>query len=172
MVAATARGDRGLLQAAQPRRRLAGVENVGAGAGDRLDEPGGQRRHPGEMTEEVERGPLGGEDGGGGPGGEHQLRWHLLAPLPLDHEPVDVLDSALAHRLLDDLEAEGNPRLLLDDPRPRPGALRHRRLRGDVAGTDVLRQRPRNEVLQRLTGIGHRRTLANASAVIFPPLGW
>ena len=59
MVAPTPRGDRRLLQGPQPRRRLAGVEDAGAGAGDRLDEAGGQRRDAGEVAEEVERGALG-----------------------------------------------------------------------------------------------------------------
>ena len=45
MVAPAARGDRGLLEGAQARRRLPRVEDPGAGAGDRLRVARGQRRH-------------------------------------------------------------------------------------------------------------------------------
>ena len=100
------------------------------------------------MAEEVERGALGGQQCRGGSDCERHLGRHLLAPLPLDHEVVDVLGPALAHRLGDRSEAEDDARLLLHDPRPSAGALRHRRLRGDVAVADVLGQRPRHDLAE------------------------
>ena len=91
---------------------------AGAGAGDRLDEAGGQGRDAGEVAEEVERGPLGGKQAAGGPARERDLGRHVLPPLPLDHEVVDVLHPALPHRLGDRREPEDDAGLLLHDPRP------------------------------------------------------
>ena len=73
-----------------------------------------------------------------GPAGEQHLGGHLLPPLPLDDEVVDVLDPALAHRLGDRRQAEDDAGLLLHDPRPPAGLLGDRRLRGDVAAAEVL----------------------------------
>ena len=61
------------LEAAQPRRRLAGVDDARAGAGDRGDVAGGERgdaRHP---LHEVEADALGAQDAAGRPlhAGEH-----------------------------------------------------------------------------------------------------
>ena len=56
--------DRRLLQGPQPRRGLAGVEHPGGRVGrlHRVDVAPGQGGHAGQVAEEVERGPLGGED--------------------------------------------------------------------------------------------------------------
>ena len=52
----------------RPGRRLARVEDRGAGALDRVDVAAGQRRDPGEPREEVQRRALAGEDRALGPG--------------------------------------------------------------------------------------------------------
>ena len=96
----------------------------------------------------MSRRSLGGEQRPGRAGRERDLCRHVLAPLPLDHELVDVLDPALAHDLLEDREAEDDAGLLLDDPSPPPRPLRHRHLRGDVARADVLGQRAGDEIGQ------------------------
>jgi hypothetical protein len=51
-----------LLEDAQARRGLAGVEDPGAGALDRANEPGGEGGDARQVSEEVERDALGGED--------------------------------------------------------------------------------------------------------------
>ncbi len=140
MVAAAPGRDRGLLQPPQPRRRLAGVEDLGAGPGHRLDETRGEGGDAGEVTEEVESGALGDQQRRRWPARQQHLGRHPVAPLPLDHEPVDVLDPALAHRLLDQVEAEGDAGLFLHDPGAGAGLRGHRRLRRHVAGANVLGQ--------------------------------
>ena len=50
-----------LLQQPQARQRLAGVADPGAGAGDGVDPGRGGRGDAGEVAEQVERGPFGGE---------------------------------------------------------------------------------------------------------------
>ena len=166
MVAAAAGRDRGLLQRPQPRRRLAGVEDLGAGAGHRLDVARGQRRDAGEVAEEVERGALGGQQRRRRPAGEQHLGRHLLAPLALDHELVDVLDPALAHRLRDQVEPEDDARPAFCTIRARARRLGgHGRLRGHVAVAEVLGQRRRDDLAQRLSGLGHRASLDQRRAM-------
>ena len=89
-----------------------------------------------------------------GPDGEQHLGRHLLAPLPLDDEVVDVLGPALAHRLGDRGQAEDDAGLLLHDPRPPADVLGHRRLRGHVAAAEVLGQRAGDRRRSRESGIG------------------
>ena len=67
MVGAAAGADGVLLERAQARRGLAGVEDARARALDRRDVAGGERGDPGQAAEEVERHALAGEDRGGGP---------------------------------------------------------------------------------------------------------
>ena len=159
MVAAAAGGDRALLQLAQARRRLAGVEDRRAGACDRRGEAGGEGGDAGEVAEEVQRRALRREQRAGAAAGEDDVGGDAVVPLALDEEVVDVLDAALAQRLGDDRQPVGDARLFLDDPRPRPRPRGDRRLRGDVAAAEVLGQRPRDQVLQRF---GHRRSLDEA----------
>jgi len=54
-----------LLEGAQPGGRLAGVEDLGLGALDGLDEPRGEAGDAAQMLEEVERHPLAAEHGAG-----------------------------------------------------------------------------------------------------------
>ena len=130
----------------QPGRRLAGVEDAWRRSGDRLDVAGGQRRDPGEVAEEVERGPLGGEQRAGRAAGQQHLGGHLLAPLALDDEALDLLDPALAHRLGHQLEPEDDSRALSARSAPAPAVLGHGRLGGHVAAAEVLGQRPRDQL--------------------------
>ncbi len=66
-----------LLERAQPGRRLAGVADARAGAVDRVDPGGGERRDAGQVAQQVERGALGGEQRPHGTVGlEHRLPAH------------------------------------------------------------------------------------------------
>ena len=62
VVAAAAARDRVLLERAQPGRRLARVEDLGAGALDGVHVPARERGDAGEAAEEVERRALAGQD--------------------------------------------------------------------------------------------------------------
>ena len=143
VVAPAAGGDRRLLQRPQARRRLAGVEDAGAGAGDRLDEAGGQGGDAGEVAEEVERGAL----------GDQQRRApgrSRAAPRPAP--PRATAPRRRACRRARPRTGASSPRpasspkatpgCFLHDPRPRPRSRRHRRLGRHVAAADVLGQRP------------------------------
>jgi len=55
VVAGAAREHGGLLEHAEARRGLAGVDDLGAGAGDRLGVALGERRDAGQPLHEVER---------------------------------------------------------------------------------------------------------------------
>ena len=61
MVHAAPGAHRRLLDRAQPRERLAGVPDARRRSRG-LDEPAGERRHPRQMAQEVERGALAGEE--------------------------------------------------------------------------------------------------------------
>ena len=63
VVAAATGDDRRLLQSTQPGGGLAGVADLRTGAGDGGDPGRGQRRDPGQVAEQVEGGPLGGQQG-------------------------------------------------------------------------------------------------------------
>ena len=63
VVRAAAAADRVLLERAQARRRLARVEDLGAGPVDGVDEAAGERRDAGEASEQIQRRPLAGEQG-------------------------------------------------------------------------------------------------------------
>src|SRR5690606_28025052 len=62
VVRTAADGDRVLLEVAQTRRRLAGVEDRRPAAGDGVDEAPGHRRDAGQALQEVQRDALAGED--------------------------------------------------------------------------------------------------------------
>ncbi len=111
------------------------------------------------MTQQVERRALGGKQRRGRARRQRHLSRHFLPPLPFDYELVDVLDPALAHRLLDHVQPEDDPGLLLHDPRPRPRLLGNRRLRGHVAGANVLSQRPSHQRAHVMNLIRHPRSL-------------
>ena len=139
------------FSSAAARRRLARVEDRGAGPGDRLDVAGGQRRDAGEVAEEVERGPLGRQQRpppGRSPAAPRPAPPRATAPSTT--RLSTLLDPALAHRLGDRREPEDDPGLFLHDPRPRPGALGHRRLEVTSPVADVLGQRPARPAPRRL----------------------
>ncbi len=173
MVAPAPGGDRRLLQRPQPRRRLAGVEDAGAGAGDRLDEAGGQGGDPGEVAEEVERGAL----------GDQQRRAPARSPAaPRPAPPRATGPRRRACRRARPRTGASSPRprrarrrrpaCFLHDPRPGPRLGRHRRLGGHVAGADVLGERAGDDLLQRLAGIGHRASLDQRRAIALVTLRW
>jgi hypothetical protein len=66
----------------------------------------GERRNSGEVSEEVERGPLAAEQRPRGAGDERDLGGNLAAPLALDDELVERLGADLRERLGCDVEAE------------------------------------------------------------------
>jgi hypothetical protein len=166
VVGAATGGDGGLLEAPKPWRGLAGVEDAHAGAGDRLHESGGLGGDAREVPEEVQRRALGHQQRRRGARRHGDLGGDSVAPLPLDDQPVDVLYTALAHRLLDRRQTEGDARLFLHDPRPCTCRLGHRRLGGHVARTDVLGQGAGDDLLQRLAGVGHRASLDHDESCI------
>ena len=66
MVRAAAGNNRGLFQRAQPRRRLAGIEDLGAGFPDRLHKLVRQGGNAAKALEEIERDAFRGQDRSGG----------------------------------------------------------------------------------------------------------
>ena len=64
------------LQDSQTGQGLAGADDTGPGAFDGIHQGCGRRRHAGQMAREIQRHPLGGEDGAGGAGnrGQHIAR--------------------------------------------------------------------------------------------------
>ena len=108
---------------------------------------------PGQPLQEVQRGPLGGQDR---PRGALDLQHRpALAPLPLRGEALER-DRRIerAERLLGDVEAEHDPGRLLRDQRPRASVLGHGRGGRHVAVADVLGERSRDDVGDR--GLTHR----------------
>ena len=111
------------------------------------------------MPEEVERRALGCQQRRRRPNASATSAGTSSRHLPSTTSRSTSLDPALAHRLLDRIEAEGDPRLFLHDPRPGAGVRRHHRSGGDVAGADVLGQGAAHGLAQRLARIGHRASL-------------
>ena len=146
-----------LLQRPQTRRRLARVEDLRAGALDRVDEAASQRCDSGQAPEEVERGALSGEYRSRTAGEARELRG-LLETISLVRgrrdgdvrveRPKDGFDSR---------QAAHDARLL----EQQPGGTR--RVRGDrglgrhVAASDVLGERGERDALEiELLGYDHR----------------
>ena len=73
---------------------------------------------------------------------------HRVAPPPLLEAPLELAGAGLAEDLRRGVEAEHDPGLLLHDPGPGPRGGGHGRLGGDVAGADVLGERPLDQPLQ------------------------
>ena len=113
----------------------------------------GQRRHPAEALQEVQRRALGGEQRGG-------VALERRAPGRRSrHAPSSArgatraAGSSAAKHALGGVEPKSTPGCLLRDPRPRARAGRDGRLRRHVAGADVLGQRAGDEVVER--GVVH-----------------
>ena len=144
VIDATSCDDGLLLEAAQTRRGLSRIEDPRPGPGDCPDEARGQRRDTREVPEQIERRPLRSQQAGRRADREDDIRRHPVPPLALGDQVVDRVDTALPHGLGDRSEPEDHPGLLLDDPRPAARRLRYRRLRGHVAGSEVLGECPRD----------------------------
>jgi hypothetical protein len=176
VVDAAAVGDSALLERAQPGRRLARVEQPRAAAG-RLDRPhgaGGERRDARQPPEEVERGPLRGQQRARRAlDAEH--RRGRLAPLALGAEPLgrDV-GVEPPEDSLGDAEPGDHPGRLLRDRRDAAGIGGDGDLRGHVAGADVLGERAVDQLVVQLGGIyGHcDRMLAARNKTRFRGVAW
>ena len=169
VVAPAAGGDRRLLESAQARGRLTGVENRGAGAGDRLDVARRERGDPREVTEEVERRALGGEQRPRpGPtasrtsAGTSSRHWPSTTRLSMSTAPHCRIASATAAR-----------------PKTTPGCFwtiraRPRASSGTVA-SEVTSPPPMSSARARATislrlcaGIRHRRSLDQREVALLP----
>ena len=139
VIGAAPRRDGRLLQAPQPRRRLARIEDLHPGPLDHAHAARRHRRHPREPLEEVQSGPLAGEDR---PGKTLDPRHGaLFAPDPFVDEPLELdVRIQLAEHRLRHLQAEHHPRRLLTDQGPSARVLQDRRLGRHVAIADVLRE--------------------------------
>jgi len=101
------------------------------------------------MREDVERGALPGEQRARRPREGGHLRRDRVTPFALGPEPLELSGAGLAKDLRRDVEPVDDPALLLDDAAGRDGALRNHRVRGDVAGPQVLGERPSDEIAER-----------------------
>ena len=134
VVGPAARRHRGLLQRPQSRGCLPRVEDPGPRALDSPNEPRGQGRDPGEVAEQVERGPLRGEQRSRRAGGSRDLRGNLVPPLGLGGDRLELTGARLPEDLGRDVESEQHPGRLLGDRRAPGGVLGDHRLGGDVTG--------------------------------------
>ncbi len=138
-----------LLEGPQAWRGLARVQDSRPGPLDRPHVPCRHRGDARKPAEQVQGGALGGED----PRRAALRAQHrpALAPLALRRQPFQHdVGIGLAKGLLGRFEPEDHTGRLLGDRRPRAGPLGHDGARGQVAGADVLRERPRDEVPQLL----------------------
>ena len=127
------------------------------GAGDRLDVAGGQRRHPGEVAEEVQRGALGGEERAGGAAGDQHLgraRPGATRPRRPASRPPPPRTGAIVSATRSSPKTTPGAFWTIRARRGRLG--RDRRLAGDVAVAEVLGQRPGDQLAHLLGGnCGH-----------------
>ncbi len=89
VVTPAAGGHRRLLERAQARRRLPGVEQLGLGPFELACVARGQRRDPRQVAEQVERRALRREQRAGRAAGEGYVGRHRVAPLALRREPLE-----------------------------------------------------------------------------------
>ena len=122
--------DRGLLERAQQRRRLAGVEDHGAPAlrPRRLDEAGGQGRDAGEVAEQVERDALAGEQAARRAARPSATsRGHVVASTgPSTTTPVELAAAGQPERLGGGVEPEDDARAASGRSAPAPAPRRAR----------------------------------------------
>ena len=170
MVAPAAGGHRALLERAQTGGRLAGVEDHGTATADRVDVTRREGRHPGKVGEQVERSALAGEQAPGRAADQRDLGGDRVAPLALDHQPVERVGARLSKDLLGDVEAEHHTGLLLNQVGAGTGRGRDRRLRGHVTGAEVLGERPADEVGE-LRGRRQYVSRLNSDATRLGPFG-
>ena len=137
MVRAAAAADGVLLELAQARRRLAGVEDRRAGAVDRVDVAAGERGDAAEAAEQVEREPL---------AREHRARRALetrgdrprLDAVAVGGERLEGVGAQLLEDGRGDVEAADHAGLLEQDRASQTCALVDHGVRGRVARADVL----------------------------------
>ena len=149
MVGAAAAAHGVLLEDAQRRRGLAGIEDGDAARG-RVDEARGQRGDARQPLQEVQRDPLGGEQGPG-PSGHfgHRLAGfaaRAVAPAHGEHR----VGVELPECRLGDPDAGDDQRRLGDDDAARLHRRVDRRRAGDVAAADVLGEGAGDQVAHQL----------------------
>ena len=143
------------LERPQPGQRLARAEDDGLGAGARADVRTRQRGDPGEMGQEVQRHalPRQHDPGVATQGGQGRPRGDAAAVARdlVDRQRTELPEDAPGH-----LEPGEHPVRLRDDPRLdlRPG--RHDALGRDVAGSDVLRERAADGLVEVRGELRHR----------------
>ena len=140
---------RRLLEGAQPRGRLARVEDHGSAVPDCVGygsyAPGGHRRHARQPLEKVQRGPLARQQRPRAAG--HPRHLATLTPDALVHQRLKG-DRRIERREHQPgrLQSEDHPRRLLRDQRGRADVLGHRSGSRDVTRADVLGQRPGDDL--------------------------
>ncbi len=139
MVRAAAAAHRGLFERAQPRRRLARVEDCRSSPLDSIDEPSRERRDPGQAAEHVERDALAAKNRSSTSADDCELTG--LEPIAIE---VVGLPSDLSVELpeyhANDIEAADDAGLLQQDRGGGTGLGRHEGQAGDVAGANVFGQ--------------------------------
>jgi len=140
VVVAAATGDRVLLRQAQARQRLAGIQQLDLGIGDKVGQIASAGGHPGQQLQEVQRAAFASEQR---TGRSFEVKQRLVGQhsLAVSHLPV-----------------HGDPWIQLAEHRVHPGGAGDDRgfagndgglgqtfgrdqLRGDVAAADVFQQR-------------------------------
>ena len=146
VVSAASRRDRCFLEQTKAGNRLSSVEDLGPARTRGLDELRGERRDAGEMPQKVESGSLTREDRPGRPGHAGNVARHVVTPYPLGYERLEPRGARQLERLGGDAEAENDPGPLLDDASRDASVGGDDRLGGDVAGAQVLGERPGYEL--------------------------
>ena len=119
------------------------------------------------MAEQVERGPLGGEQGPRRAGGSRDLRGDLVPPLGLGGDLIEPTGPRLPENLPSDVDPEQHAGRLLRD-RGAPGrVLGDHRLGGDVAGPEVLEQGPGDQLARVAVDFHRSHNLTKAWCATF-----
>ena len=111
------------------------------------------------MTEKVEGDPFPGQDGTGRTVDQGDVARHRVMPVTFDDRVVDVRDSDLAEDLVDHFESVYDPRRLEDDVRLGFEIRWHGRVRGHVAGSDVLGEGAGDQLRCSLRQVAHAGSL-------------
>src|SRR5436190_12434186 len=158
--------DRRLLERAHGGRGLARIEDRDPAVRAR-DISGGQRGDAREVAEEVERRTPRGEELACGALDLRHLARHLIPPLGLSHQRLEVAGTSLRERLRGGVQPEHHAGLLLHDPRERAHLRGHDRRGRDVTGADVLGKSARDEIA-RLRVARHRLSASSAIVAVKP----
>ena len=146
VVDSAARQHRVLLCQTQAGQGLAGVDNAGFGAGDRIDIASRHRRGAGQKLEEIERRALGGQQG---PRAGDHVAQHLAGFDPIAILGVPQYGARGFHRREGRLEPGGAAQDggFAGDHPPARIDISGDQLGGEVASTDVFGQRCRDAAL-------------------------